>query len=219
MAFVASRQNPNISVANRFFGLQPDGEYKLRGLACRREDTPLFVAKTQLQVLQILAQQKDPNQLEKLFPEVLSMLHERISDLAYQKIPINELLVTQTLSRELSEYRVPSPAARAAGQLQTIGKQVQMGQKIQFIYTKTKAGVYAWDLSESLQLVWVDTVMYKELLLRAVYEVLQPMGVTEVVLRNWMYSQASYLLTPGLLHSRLEMPLFADLKHLNLAIR
>ena len=47
MAFVSARHNPNIPVANRFFGLQPDGEYKIRGLAMRREDTPLFVDDTQ----------------------------------------------------------------------------------------------------------------------------------------------------------------------------
>ena len=66
MAFVSSRQNPNLSVANRFFGLQSDGEYKLRGLASRREDTPLFVANAQLQVLQILAKEKDPKPACKL---------------------------------------------------------------------------------------------------------------------------------------------------------
>jgi DNA polymerase II len=218
MAFVSSRQNPNISVANRFFGLQPDGEYKIRGLASRREDTPFFVAETQLHVFQIVAQQKDPKQLEKLFPEVLTMLQARISALSNQKVPIKDLLITQTLSRELDEYRVPSPAARAASQLQAFGKSIQMGQKIQFIYTKTKLGVYAWDLNEPLHSSWIDTAKYKELLFRAVHEVLQPLGVTERVLRNWIYSDASYLLPPGLLHNRLEMPLFANLKHVNVAM-
>jgi DNA polymerase I len=186
MAFVSSRQNPNICVANRFFGLQPDGEYKVRGLACRREDTPFFVAETQLLVFQILAQQKDPNQLEALFPEVLNMLRDKMSALGNKTIPLKHLLVTQTLSRDLDEYRVPSPVARAGGQLQSIGKQVQMGQKIQFIYTKTKEGVCAWDLNELLPPTWVDTAKYKELLFRAVYEVLEPLGVTERVLRNWL---------------------------------
>jgi hypothetical protein len=55
---------------------------------------PSFIAKTQLHVLRILAQQKDPQQLEKLFPEVLNLLHERISALSNQKIPLTELLVT-----------------------------------------------------------------------------------------------------------------------------
>jgi len=212
MAFVSSRQNPNLSVANRFFGLQSDGEYKIRGIACRREDTPLFVAHAQLQILQILAKEKDPSQLTNLLPEVLNMLQKRISALSNRNVPLKELLITQTLSRELSEYSVPSPVARAAGQLQSIGKNIRMGQRIQFIYTRTKQGVCAWDLPEPFNPALIDIARYKELLFRAVYEVLQPLGVTENVLRNWMFSQASYLLPPGLLHHRLEMPLFANLK-------
>ena len=148
MAFVSARHNPNIPVANRFFGLQPDGEYKVRGLAMRREDTPLFVAETQLQILQILANEKDPTQLHRLLPDVLSMLRERLSALGNQKIPLNELIVTQTLSRELDQYRVPSPVARAALQLQAVGKIMRMGQRIQFLYTTTEQGVHAWDLPD-----------------------------------------------------------------------
>jgi len=212
MAFVSSRQNPNLSVANRFFGLKPDGEYKIRGLASRREDTPLFVANAQLDVLQILAQEQDPSQLTNLLPEVLNMLQERIFALSNRNVPIKELLITQTLSRELIEYKVPSPAARAADQLQAMGKNIRMGQRIQFIYTRTKQGVRAWDLPEPFNPTWIDTAKYKELLFRAVHEVLQPLGVTKTVLKNWMFSEASYLLPPGLLHNRIEMPLFANLK-------
>jgi DNA polymerase elongation subunit (family B) len=218
MAFVSARQHPNRSIANRFFGLASNGEYKLRGLASRREDTSFFVANIQLQILRILAKEKDASRLTQLLPEVLSMLKEKKTALTNRKISIREFVITQTLGRELDEYRVLSPAAHAAGQLQAIGKNIQMGQKIQFIYTRTKQGVRAWDLPELFNPSLIDTVKYKELLFRAVYEVLEPLGVTETVLRNWMFSEASYLLPPGLLHHRLEMPLFADLKHVRVNI-
>ncbi len=218
MAFVSSRQNPDLSVANRFFGLQSDGEYKIRGLACRREDTPLFVAETQLQVLQILAKEKDPGQLTNRLPEVLSMVQERASALSDRKIPLDELLITKTLSRELNEYRVRSPVARAACQLQAIGRNIRMGQRIQFIYSRTKQGVCAWDLPEPFNPALIDIPRYKELLFRAVHEVLQPLGATENVLRNWMFSRAGYLLPPGLLNNRLDLPLFANLKHVRVDI-
>jgi len=218
VAFVSSRQNPNLSVANRFFCLKSDGQYKLRGLACRREDTPLFVAETQLQVLQLLAKEKDPGQLANVLPEVLGMLHERMAALQDRNVAVEKLFVTQTLSRELFEYRVPSPAARAASQLQSIGKNIQMGQRIQFIYVKTKQGVWARGLPDPIHPGGIDIAKYKELLFRAVYEVLQPLGVGEGVLRNWLFRRASYLLPPGLLHPRLEMPLFANLKHLRVEI-
>ena len=212
MAFVSSRQNPRLSVANRFFGLQPDGNYKVRGLALRREDTPMFVANTQLEILHLLAKEKDLSRLISVFPEVLNLLQKRISALEHRTVPVQELLITQTLSRELSAYRVPSPAARAACQLQAVGKNIRMGQRIHFIYTRTKQGVCAWDLPEPFNPALIDIARYKELLFRAVYEIVQPLGVTERVLRNWMFCQASYLLPPGLLHARMEMPLFTNLK-------
>jgi DNA polymerase elongation subunit (family B) len=214
MAFGSSRQNPRLSVPNRFFGLQDDGEYKIRGLASRREDTPFFVVEAQLQVLQILAREKDPDKLTQLMPDILSLLQERLSALNARTVPMNELLVTQILSRELAEYKVLSPAARAARQLQAAGKNVRMGQRIQFVYIRTKQGVCAWDVPEPLNPAWIDIAKYQELLFRAAHEVLQPLGVTERVLKNWMFTRASYLLSPGLLHDRLEMPLFADLKRL-----
>jgi DNA polymerase-2 len=212
MAFLSSKQNLNLSVPNLFFGLGSEGEYKIRGLALRRQDTPLFITEAQLQILQILAKERDPNRINNLFPEILKLMQEKMSALSNRKVPVGALLVTQILSRELTEYRVPSPVARAAFQLQSVGKNVRMGQRIQFLYTKTKQGVFAWDLPESFNPAFIDSAKYEELLFRAVCEVLQPFGVTKVVLRNWMFSQASYLLPPGLLHDRLELPLFADLK-------
>ncbi|MGA7192152.1 MAG: DNA polymerase domain-containing protein [Anaerolineales bacterium] len=191
MAFVSARHNPNLPVANRFFGLQPDGEYKVRGLALRREDTPIFVSDTQQGILKILANEKDPTHLHQHLPEVLSMVREKIFKLSHQEIPLNEMIVTQTLSRELDQYRVPSPAARAALQLQTAGKTMRMGQRIQFIYTKTKDSVRAWDLPDELNPALIDLSRYKELLFRAVHEVLQPMGIPENVLRDWMFSDAA----------------------------
>ena len=204
IAFVSSRQNPNISVANRFFGLKPDSDYKLRGIASRREDTPFFIAATQLQILQILAQEKDPHHIQKLFPDVLNLVQEKILAINDHTIPMQELLITQTLSRELAEYRAPSPVARAALQLQSTGKEIHMGQKIQFLYTKTKSGVHAWDLPAPIAPSHIDTIRYKELLFRAVHEILQPLGVSEEVLRNWLFSHASYIFPRGVLHDRIE---------------
>jgi hypothetical protein len=98
------------------------------------------------------------------------------------------------------------------------GKNMQMGQRIQFIYVKTKEGVWALDLPQPFNPTWVDTSKYKELLYYAIYEVLQPLRVTKNVLRNWIFARASYLLPPGLLHNRLEIPLFANLNRIRVDV-
>ena len=89
-----------------------------------------------------------------------------------------------------------------------------MGQRVQFVYVKTKEGVCAWGSPEPVRYDWIDIARYAELLFRAVHEVVQPLGVTEQVLRDWMFKKASYLLPPGWLHPRQELPLFANLDHL-----
>jgi DNA polymerase-2 len=55
VAFLPSRLNKKVPVANRYFGVFQSGEIKMRGIETRRHDTPLLVSKTQLEILQLLA--------------------------------------------------------------------------------------------------------------------------------------------------------------------
>ncbi len=220
MAFVASRRKPDQPVANRFFGLLPDGKYKIRGLALRRDDTPAFIANIQMQVLDILGREPDPAQLANLLPDVLQMVQEKLAALNKREVNLEELLVTQTLNRELNEYRVFSPLARAALQLQKTGKNLKMGQQVRFIYTKTAPGVFAWDLPASPDPESIDVRRYQELLFRAVYEVLQPVGISEATLRDWLFGRAGYITSPGQIKFpstiKYQLPLFAGLKHMHM---
>lgn len=223
-AFLSSRQNLNLSVANRFYGIAANGEHKIRGIALRRRDTCRFVADTQRGVLEILAKETtrvtDGAKLVDLLPEVLAFVQERFNLLKDRAMPLDELLIAQTLSRELDGYSVLSPLAGAARQLQAQGRTVKMGQRIRFIYMGPGPGVHAWDLPLSIDPRLVDIPRYKELTFRAIYEILQPLGVTEKTLRNWLFSKAGYITQPGLLGStdstRLELPLFNTLKYVRL---
>ena len=76
-----------------------------------------------------------------------------------------------------------------------------------------------WDFPIQLDPNTIDVSRYKELALRAAYEVLQPIGITETILRDWLFSNAGYITKPGELSSdnssRLALPLFAELKSLH----
>ena len=196
MAFLPSRMKPNVPVANRFFGLLPGGEHKIRGLALRRHDTPPFVARAQMQALEILGTEVDPARLPSLLPEIIHLLRERLMLLKRNEIPMEELVVTQSLSRELEEYKVDTPLARAAGQLEASGKTLRMGQRVRFIYITGKEEVLAWDLPLNRFKFTVDTAKYQELLSRAAFEVVQPLGINQETLDGWLADKAGYLL-PG----------------------
>jgi DNA polymerase elongation subunit (family B) len=93
-------------------------------------------------------------------------------------------LVSQKISRTLPEYRSPSPAARALQQLQGVQKTLKPGQCVRFIYTRGEPGVHAWDLPDPPDPNCVDVQRYTTLLIRAAATILQPLGVSEVALRD-----------------------------------
>lgn len=217
-AFLGSRQNSNVSVANRFYGIAGNGEHKLRGIALRRGDTSRFVAKVQAGVLDILAKETSVSKLPERLPEALAFIREQLDILKSRKVPLEELVVMQTLSRELDAYSVLSPLASVARQLQSQGRTVKMGQRIRLIYIGPAPGVFAWGLSNPPDLRVIDVPRYQELIVRAVHEILQPLGLTEQILKNWLFSKAAYVLPPGQFDpadaGRLELPLFNKLKYL-----
>ena len=92
---------------------------------------------------------------------------------------------------------------------------MKVGQRIQFIYTKTEDGIHAWDLPDEFNPALNHLPRYKELLFRAVHEVLQPIGIAENVLRDWIFNERSdWVLDSNQRHTD-ELPLFVNLKYLS----
>lgn len=199
IAFLSSRLDKRVPVANRYFGVFQDGSLKMRGIETRRKDTPPFIAQTQRTMLERLAKVQDANQLSQALPELVHILRQCLADLRAYRIPIKQMLVSQKLSRTIEEYRTPSPAARAAAQLQAIGKITKPGQRVRFVYTRGKPGVYAWDLPTPPEPAILDIERYTTLLLRASSTVFQPFGVDEESLRDWVIANAGYAAPPGIL--------------------
>jgi hypothetical protein len=97
---------------------------------------------------------------------------------------------------------------------------MKRGQHVRFIYIAAAPGVWAWDSPKKLSPSAIDRIKYRELLIRGVVEVLQPIGVTENILRTWLISGAGYLAPPGFLkatnQTRLAVPLLAEINNLRL---
>src|SRR2546427_7454035 len=67
VVFLPSKQYRDVPVPNRFFAVSEDGQLKIRGLECRRHDTPPLLARMQHEVLAILAEAHDyDSYLQKL---------------------------------------------------------------------------------------------------------------------------------------------------------
>ncbi|HEX7975108.1 MAG TPA: DNA polymerase domain-containing protein [Anaerolineales bacterium] len=197
VAFLPSKLDRRVPVPNRYFGVFQSGEVKIRGIEARRQDTPEFIARTQKEMLRRLAKAPTAEDLPALLPEVVALARKCLADLRCGKLDAEQLLVTQKLSRSLSEYSVPSPAALAAMQLEAAGKPVRAGQSVRFLFVRGEQKVAAWDLAGQSYEANIDKQRYAELLARAAAAVLGPVGVNERTLRDWLFSNAGYNSRPG----------------------
>jgi DNA polymerase-2 len=174
VVFPASRRDARVPIPNQYFGAFQDGTLKYRGIELRRRDTTPWVREVQLQVLKILAQADSPEGYAAYVPDVLRAVAEVKHDLRIGRVPLDQLIIHQRLSRAVEAYKTPSPAARAAIQLQAQGRQFAPGQSVDFLYARNASGVHAWELVELLEAGMVNTKRYSRILDRAMRTVLDP---------------------------------------------
>lgn len=182
ICFLPSKRDARIPVPNRYFGVFQDGSIKYRGIAARRRDTPYWVRKIQLKVLNCLAQARSLAEVQAYLSEAEQIVIQAKRDLRNKHVPLEELVVTQSLSRAVEQYRVSSPSARVALQLQTAGILTAPGQFMRFIFTRGKERVRAWELGVDEKIV--DVEKYIVLVNRAIGELDQVISEKELVLFN-----------------------------------
>jgi DNA polymerase-2 len=173
--FMASKQDPHRPVATRYFGVFVDGSLKVRGLMCRRRDTPPFVRRAQEAMLAKMAEAATTWELAALRPELEEMAEGFRQRLREGRIDPQELVITRVLSQKVEDYKVDTATSLAARQLEAAGIHIQPGEKVRYVHREGKRGpqecrVAAAPFIEALD--GYDTQLYLELLERAVEEVM-----------------------------------------------
>lgn len=195
ICFLPSKENKQIPIANRYFGVYENGKIKVRGIEARRRDTPSFIVDTQLGLIQELAEVTDPENCDQHLARALQYLRKRLNQLREKKVPLQELLVSNLLSKKPEEYRVLSPSARAARQIQaSTGREIAPGERIQFIYIDSPEKVHAWEQFEEVNIEQVDWRYYQELTIRAAETILEPFGIPAKLLHSLAAARPAYQL-------------------------
>jgi len=185
LAFLPSKMNPRIGASNRYFGKFYDGGMKVRGMAQRRADTPTWITAAEREMMSVLAAEPRTDQLDEHVPAALAVIYQAVADLYAERVPFEDLVTRKRLSREPEEYKGKSDSAKAATQLRAAGIDVRVGQRLPMLYVLgEKPGVYAWGLSETPKWNQIDKARYRDLLIRAAYQVLQPIGMKETDLTS-----------------------------------
>ncbi len=111
IAFVHSKVNTNLPVPNRYFGVFEDSDLddgiviKIRGIEARRHDTPIFFSKFQQQILEVMAMGNTIDEVKALMPVVADIYKKYTLLLKERRIPLEELVFTKVLSKDLHEYQ------------------------------------------------------------------------------------------------------------------
>ena len=185
LAFLPSKGNPRIGASNRYFGKFYDGALKVRGMAQRRADMPTWITTVERAIMAELAREPKTEHLPDRIPAALAIIYQQIADLYAGQVSLEDLVTRKRLTREPEEYKGKSDCAKATNQLRAAGIEVRVGQRVPMIYVKgEKPGVYAWGLPDPPNWNQIDKARYRDLLIRALYQALQPLGMSEADLAS-----------------------------------
>lgn len=170
VVFLPSKQHAEVPVPNRFFCVPEEGEPKVRGLECRRHDTPPLVVRMQTEVLAILAEARDFESYCRKLEEAREVLARYLARVEEGSRGVEELVISRRLTRPPREYRKDTATAIAARQLDRAGVKLRPGETIEYIVTNADATlpddrVRAFTLWEGWQ--GYDIEKYQEMLLDA----------------------------------------------------
>ncbi len=119
---------------NRYYGRQPDGSIKVRGIAARRHDTPEYVREMQRRMLAVMAQAKTIAELETAREEVADIFRETINGLP--AADPQQMVISRRISRLTYAHRCIEGAAVQAYRDHGIG--IAPGMKIQYVVTDAR---------------------------------------------------------------------------------
>jgi DNA polymerase II len=153
VVFLPSKQSAEIPVPNRFFCMPESGEPKVRGLECRRHDTPPIVVRMQTEVLKILSEARDYASYCEKLQDARQVLQRHLARVEDGTAPAEELVISRRLTRAPNEYKQSNVTAVVARQLAQAGVKLRPGETIEYILTDTDAHLpddraRAWTLWE-----------------------------------------------------------------------
>src|SRR5206468_2661006 len=122
-------------VLNRYYRIFQNQTLRVRGIDLRRHDTPEIVRKCQRDMLAILSTAHDSQEFKTLVPQVLDTLREYASKLQSNSVPLEELVITRSLSKNPGEYSHKVLQAIAAQLLKNEGGSVHAGQQVSYVMT------------------------------------------------------------------------------------
>jgi DNA polymerase elongation subunit (family B) len=181
IVFVPSKSNTILPVSNRYFGVFEDGTVKMRGIEARRHDTAEFFSNVQQGILNIMSEANSIKEVRDLMPKVRKFFQMHLELLRYKKVPINDLVLTKRISKDVDEYKNRNTVELdSLLQLKHAGKSLKSGQILKYVLTdyyrkNSRKRSVPVELINSKTVY--DAKRYSELLVETCNSVTEPFGL------------------------------------------
>jgi DNA polymerase-2 len=173
IVFLPSVNNIERPVPTHYYGVFSNRNIKVRGIETRQKSTPKIVRHFQTQVLEHISRFESEDQIKKSFPELCSLLKKTVEHLPESE---PELLAAHVRISK-TDYKHNIPQKKTLKLLKNKGITVLPGQRISYMYSDR--GIALPQDHEN-----PDIEEYSELLVRALYVVLQPFDFTKKQIRE-----------------------------------
>jgi DNA polymerase elongation subunit (family B) len=178
-----------LGVPNRYYGLYEHGEFKLRGIGGRRHDTPTFLRRFELEVLELLRGATDAAGVLELVPRALARADVFAGCLAEGAWPVDELLIAHRVGQAPEAFVTFTDSVAALRQLAAAGALRGAGETVRFVILDRASR--SWhERVRAAELLHgderYDVSAYLELLAREAETLLAPFGVRrDELLSRW----------------------------------
>jgi DNA polymerase elongation subunit (family B) len=185
IVFLPSKVDSQNQVPTRYFGCFENNEIKVRGIECRRRDSPIYFKKCQELVLKELSKCDSETELRNFArKEGIQMFNHFAKQIEDHDVPALELLITRRLSKNLRDYFSRRQlSVNAALKLEQRGLELKAGQSVSYLITKYNTiGMNRAMPEELAEDAEYDSRRYVELLADTCASVLSPFGVSKELL-------------------------------------
>ncbi|MFX1418193.1 MAG: DNA-directed DNA polymerase I [Promethearchaeota archaeon] len=162
-----------------YIGIYKDTKYiDIKGLVAKKKNTPEFIKKAFSEMIEILKNITNNAEFLKAKDKVIEIVRSNLKKIGKpDTFTLEDYAINIGLQKDLRSYtKVVPQHVRAALELRDVtGKEFQKGETISFIKSKGTIGAKAIELAK---LQDIDPKKYKELLISALEQVLDALGIT-----------------------------------------
>ncbi|MFX0070529.1 MAG: DNA-directed DNA polymerase I [Candidatus Hermodarchaeota archaeon] len=162
-----------------YLGIYKDTKYvDIKGMVAKKKNTPEFIKKIFSGLLEILKDVTNNNEFLKAKNEIIGIVKENLGKIGKpDSFSLEDYAINISMQKNIDAYdKVVPQHVRAALELKrATGRKFQKGETISFVKTKGSIGAKAIELAK---LQDIDSKKYKELLISALEQILDALGIT-----------------------------------------